>query len=359
MKQIRIRLLPLLAVLTLTGCGGEPASSAEQQSTTAYPTTAVTTTITTTATQAEQGCINPWTGETGYSEAALGKRPIAVMVNNITDSLPQYGIAEADWIYELPVEGGITRLMAVYGDAANVPNVCSVRSARYYYSLLAYGMDAIYCHWGADQTIAVDTMNCLQIDHIDGGINGWQKCYFRDEERMKTFSSEHTGYLDGSRLAQTISELGFRIETDTAVPFTFRAPDDIETVGTICNSVNVPFSKYYWSTFTYDSNTQLYQKQHNGSPHMDAKAGMQLAFRNLLILQTDTGLRTDGSLVDVALNGGSGYYVSAGAAQEIRWEKSSENEPIRVYDLKGNAMVFNAGKVYIGILDSNRQITIS
>ena len=85
---------------------------------------------------------NPLTGEYGFNENAVGKRPVAVMVSNIKAALPQYGIDEADIVYELPVEGGITRLMAIYADYTNVPDVCSVRSCRYYYPLIAYGMDA-------------------------------------------------------------------------------------------------------------------------------------------------------------------------------------------------------------------------
>ena len=99
---------------------------------------------------------NPLTGEYGFNANAVGKRPVAVMVSNIKASLPQYGIDDADIIYELPVEGGITRLMAVYADYTEVPDICSVRSCRYYYPILAYGMDAIYCHWGTDRTIALD-----------------------------------------------------------------------------------------------------------------------------------------------------------------------------------------------------------
>ena len=111
---------------------------------------------------------NPLTGEYGFNENAVGKRPVAVMVSNIKAALPQYGIDEADIVYELPVEGGITRLMAIYADYTNVPDVCSVRSCRYYYPLIAYGMDAIYCHWGSDKTIALDTLNYLDIDRFDG-----------------------------------------------------------------------------------------------------------------------------------------------------------------------------------------------
>ena len=40
--------------------------------------------------------INPLTGEDGFSESAVGKRPVAVMVSNIKQSLPQWGITDAD-----------------------------------------------------------------------------------------------------------------------------------------------------------------------------------------------------------------------------------------------------------------------
>ena len=86
--------------------------------------------------------VNLLTGVADLSEEAVGKRPVAVMINNIEAALPQYGISEADLLFELPVEGGVTRLMALYGDYTAVPQVCSVRSCRYYFPILAAGYDA-------------------------------------------------------------------------------------------------------------------------------------------------------------------------------------------------------------------------
>ena len=74
---------------------------------------------------------NQLTGLYDVSNEGKGKRPCAVMVNNIEAALPQYGIYDADVLFEIVAEGGITRLMAVYGDEADIPNVCSVRSARF------------------------------------------------------------------------------------------------------------------------------------------------------------------------------------------------------------------------------------
>ena len=45
---------------------------------------------------------------------------MAVMVNNVEKAMPQYGIGQADIIFEIPVEGDVTRFMALYGDYTKV-----------------------------------------------------------------------------------------------------------------------------------------------------------------------------------------------------------------------------------------------
>ena len=359
----RVFLIPMLCLMLalLTSCSAQWGSSKIE-----FPSVSLTTTTTTTyaATVPTDTApilnqtLNPLTGEAGYSEAAVGKRPVAVMVNNITVSLPQYGIAAADIVYEIPVEAGITRLMAVYADYTKVPSVCSVRSCRYYYPIIAFGMDAIYCHWGSDQTIAMDTLKRLKIDRLDGGTNGWQKCYFRDAQRAEQYNPEHTGYLDGAKLPQTIEAMGFRTNTDKKPAFHFRAPGEKVGAGSTCNTAVLHFSKAYWSTFTYDAASCTYLKQHSGKPHMDSHTNTQLRFTNLFILQTEIQTRPDKYLMDVALDGGSGWYISAGTVQEITWKKANEAAPIVVYDANGSELPVNAGKSYIGLIDFDRNIEL-
>ena len=107
------------------------------EETTAPPTTTAPTTE-----AKDTSHINKLTGKENLSDAAVGKRPVAIMINNLKGSLPQYGIYGADIMFEMPVEGGITRMMALYGDYTKVPNVCSVRSCRYYFPVFAHGFDA-------------------------------------------------------------------------------------------------------------------------------------------------------------------------------------------------------------------------
>ena len=56
---------------------------------------------------------------------------------NIQAALPQSGIANAEVVYEAPVEGGITRLMGIFEDYQDVERIGSVRSCRNYYVYFA------------------------------------------------------------------------------------------------------------------------------------------------------------------------------------------------------------------------------
>ena len=71
------------------------------------------------------GLYSPFTGE-----PVNGLRPVlAVKIDNIVQARPQTGLQSADLMYVIPVEGGLTRFMAVY--SSHVPPVIGpVRSAR-------------------------------------------------------------------------------------------------------------------------------------------------------------------------------------------------------------------------------------
>lgn len=351
----------LIMTAAMMGCSEEESSLSEPPINPDYvaPTTEATTEAATEEVRASG--INPLTGESGYNEEAEDKRPVAVMVNNLKDALPQYGVEQADIIYELPVEGGITRLMAVYADYTAVPEVCSVRSCRYYYPIICLGMDAIYCHWGSDQTIALDTLNRTGIDRLDGANEA--DIFLRDDERAKTYDSEHTGYLNGPALAEKIEAKGFRTERNAqneGMYFNFAADgESVTPTEMTATTVEVKFSNSYYSTFEYDEASGEYKKLHSGKPHVDGKTGNQLGFENVIVLQTDIHTRSDGYLMDVALNGGTGYYASNGSAQAITWTKNGETAPIKLYAADGSELQINVGESYIGIIGSEKTISLS
>ena len=107
------------AVISLTGCQTQEVNAVEAAKTGKTATNKITSALVQMHPQVETqvaGNINLLTGMPDLTPEAIGKRPVAVMVNNVRKAFPQYGIEDADVIFEIPVEGGDTRFMALYGD---------------------------------------------------------------------------------------------------------------------------------------------------------------------------------------------------------------------------------------------------
>ena len=122
-----------------------------------------------------------YTGE-WMDEKKAKNRPVAVMTENTHVTLPQYGIGNADIIYECPVEGGITRLMTIYQDYASLKKVGNVRSCRLYYVYFAKEFEAVYFHAG-ESKYALDVLNSSFIDNVDGITGKGGAFYYRDNSR--------------------------------------------------------------------------------------------------------------------------------------------------------------------------------
>lgn len=304
---------------------------------------------------------NLLTGIGDLSEGAIGKRPVAVMVNNVQKAMPQYGVSQADLIFEIPVEGDATRFMALYGDYTKVPQVCPIRSCRYYFPALSQGFDAFYVNWGIDDTIA-DYLEALDLDQIEG-ITNTGGLFGRDQEKLSQgYAVEHTGFFDGTKLVSYIESKGLRTdlkEEKKGAAFLFNGMDEqLKPEGSDCTQVDVQFGAQS-SAFTYDAEKKVYLKQINGTPQADGKTGEQLAFTNVLVLETEISVRDEVGHKKIDWDGGAnakGYYISNGGVQEIHWSKDENNEEsyLRFYDLNGNEIKINRGKSYIALNYANK-----
>lgn len=297
---------------------------------------------------------NLLTGLADLTDGAIGKRPVAVMVNNVPPAMPQYGVGKADVIFEIPVEGNESRFMALYADYTTVPQVCAIRSCRYYFPAFSEGFDAFYIHWGSDDSITdyIASLNLSRYDGIanEGGLFG------RDQERQGAgYALEHTGYFDGTKFAEVAQGDGHRTDLKDdkkGTAFQFNGMDEqLKPAGSDCANVNINFGAVS-ATLSYDPAKNVYLKQQNQKPQIDGKTGEQLAFTNVFVLETPIGVRDELDHKQVDWNGGSdsvGYYVSNGAVQKIHWSKESETSYLKFYDESGNELKINRGKSYIAV----------
>lgn len=299
---------------------------------------------------------NLLTGIPDLSDAAIGKRPVAVMVNNVMPAMPQYGVEEADLIFEIPVEGDVTRFMALYADYTAVPKVCAVRSCRYYLPVFSEGFDAFYVNWGIDDSIG-DYLKTLDLDQFDGMSDG-NGMFGRDQARLDAgYDLEHTAYFDGTMFADVVQKNGIRTDLeedkrDTA--FKFHGLDEqVKPDGEACDQVDINFGAQT-ATLTYDPERNVYLKQINGNAQVDGNTQNQLAFTNVFVLETEISVRDEIGHKRIEVMGGknsTGYYISNGAVQKISWEKDGgkESSRLKFYDENGEELTINRGKSYIAV----------
>ena len=166
------------------------------------------------------------TGEWLDADAAT-RRPIAVMIPNNAPAMPQYGLSKAAIIYEAPVEGRITRLMAVFEDYDGLDHIGPVRSSRDYFVYVAMGYEAIYCNWGLARPYVEDLLRRDTVQNISAGVGGIHNPSDEAFGRISRagYATEFTGYLFMNGLEKAIKRQKYETEYDDAYvpPFTFAA----------------------------------------------------------------------------------------------------------------------------------------
>jgi hypothetical protein len=131
MTAIRLRarsLAPLAlataAVVGLAGCGGGGGSTGAGPTPSSSPTSPAAR-----AAAAKAAITCPLTGTKKRKGQDVKRVPLAVKIDNVAPAMPQAGVNGADVVFEELVEGGLTRLMAMY-QCNSVPAIGPIRSAR-------------------------------------------------------------------------------------------------------------------------------------------------------------------------------------------------------------------------------------
>lgn len=342
MKKIIALMLVVLAVFCV-GCGNKAEENTEPS------TVATTEAVTEAPTEPEKVYyLNPLTGEKNLKKKAdAKKRPVAIMVNNLsTAQTVQTGVAEADIVYETEVEGGITRLLAVYQNVEKVECIGTVRSARYAYIDLAMGHDAVYVHHGADNVYAGPHLSDVDRIEISNGTYG--------KRVSNGLSLEHTLYTYGESLWGGV-ESKFNTERSSDDTWqNFASEDETVTLTDgVANSVNVPFSNSYQTKFVYDKKTGLYTRTFRGSENTDYLTGKKTKVKNVVVLLTDIGYYSNGKHRQISLNSGSGYYVTNGGYQKINWSKGSASSSFKFTNTDGSELKMSAGNTWVCIASSS------
>jgi len=284
-----------------------------------------------------------------------GLRPFAVMIDNEgSRPLPQGGLEYAQLIYEAIVEGGASRLMAVfwypYDDDSLIGLIGPVRSARHYFVQFALEHDALYTHIGQSPQ-ALSAFSSLNVDRLTGQGVFW--------DITKDKNNWQDSYTSTERLFAFIEKNKRRTTTDVVTPLAYGAAPVTLDEGVSARRLRVGITgNMTYATYEYDEQTGLYLRSRNGKPHMAREtvasndSSTRLTAKNILVqfvknwrIAGDDMDRQDLSIV----GSGEGYYVTNGMAVKILWSKASAKAPTLFTYLSGEPVLLNPGQTYIQV----------
>lgn len=300
--------------------------------------------------------VNPLTGITNLNPYRRNSRPVAVMINNISIAQPvQTGLNQADVIYETEVEGGITRLLAVYQDISKVSQLGTVRSARNVYLDLAMGHNALYIHHGEDHYHVKPRFNAT--NHLTLGTN-------TGGARVQNgLASEHTLYAYGDKLWKAITDKKLDENGKKGVFIKFAAETEKVTFEGAGASVKVPFSGSYVTNFKYNEATGKYTRFYGETERKDYVTKESIEVKNIFVLKTKIGTFancTDGyKHQDVSLEGGDGFYLVNGTSVPIKWTKGAAENAFKFTLEDGTELAANAGNSWVCLVKDSANITIA
>lgn len=278
------------------------------------------------------------------TEEPVTRKPLAVMINNAPAARPQSGLGQADIIYEVLAEGGVTRLIAIYQSGDETTRIGPVRSIRPYMIDLGESYHGVLVHAGAsnDAYAILQRQRKEDLDEIsNAGAYFW-----RDKSRK----APHNLYTNIEKLLEGAAKRNYAIEDKEVPTYQFRDEADPAGEGIPVQKVEVKFQlDNYRVSYEYDSAVKQYKRSVNDAPHNDLDTGSQLTAANVVIMGADHKVLDEVGRLSVNLEmGGEAVIFQRGQMIRGQWIRKS-GDIIRF--VKDNVEIpFYPGITYVNVV---------
>ncbi len=260
---------------------------------------------------------------------------LAVKIDNIVYARPQTGLTAADIVYVLPVEGGLTRFLAVFSSRFP-PVIGPVRSTRKDdLELLGQFGRPAFAYSGAQGQLLPVVERARIVDLYAGLVGG----YYRNYQRIapyNLFANTRT-LLAEAKGASRAHSIGFKF-----------GPPPTGGQVTRSESVSYPAARY---TFTWSAARRRWLVTIDGTPAMTTDGG-RLAPATVVIQHTI--VRKSGYLeygypppYAETMGHGTAVVLRNGMAYNVRWSRPTFNGGTTYTTTSGQPMTFATGQVWI------------
>ncbi|OES45307.1 DUF3048 domain-containing protein [Domibacillus iocasae] len=276
--------------------------------------------------------INPLTG---VESSDTARRTMAVVVSNHPSARPQTALDEADMVYEILTEGGITRFLALY-QSEYPDKIGPVRSARDYFIELAEGYNALFLAHGYSPEAQgillsgdIDQLNGIQ---YDGGV------FKRDGSQKEP----HNSYVDVEQALDVAEQKGYSLDAAPSRLSFLTEKEERSLTGEPAETLSIrPSSNdLFESVYEFD-----------GDSYHRSIGGAEVRTDNIFVIEADHRVIDAKGRLDIDLkSGGDAFLIQDGLLNLVKWR----NQNGRIVPYTENGAAFVTGKTWIHIVPASR-----
>ncbi len=282
------------------------------------------------------------------SQQVLDNPVVAVKIDNVDGkSTPQVGINAADVVYEIQVEGSVTRLLSLFQSTDAAP-IGPVRSARGSEIGVLEELNRPLFTWHGENGILGPQVRASQVQARSieeiGGL------FYREGGRPAPYNS----FVQGSAQIRETADEGSKGPLEPI--FTFAGDGEPPSpLAAPATGVHVEYpGGAGGSPVDYAWDGSVWKRSQKGHPHVDAD-GVQVSPDNVIVRfvqAVDSGTRDKaGSVVPTAQVTGEGevWVFSQGTVTTGTWRKPDGTSITEYLDADGNPIKLAPGKTWISM----------
>jgi Protein of unknown function (DUF3048) N-terminal domain/Protein of unknown function (DUF3048) C-terminal domain len=288
----------------------------------------------------------PLTGLPDKQGVSLKRPAVTVKINN-TDQAKQYGVDQADVVYEEVVEGQYTRLAAIFNSHAP-DRVGPVRSVRRTDQSIVWPIGGIFAYSGGAQ-YAIDSINTAPVKQLDETRAG--PMMYRDPVGFQYMPLNLWAHVD-----QMYAAGGKPMPPPPL--FKYRGAK-AKLAGTAVKSFVVGFAAGFETTWDWDARTGTWLRSKFGGPDIDAD-NVRLAPQNVVVMsvQYAGGAGVEGAEAELT---GTGNALVFTGGKEIKgtWSRPDKAKPAQLLTTSGAVIRLTPGQTWVELPDVSYSVTVT
>jgi hypothetical protein len=338
--------LVMAVVGALAGCSGG------HKDTPTTPTAATSSTPTPSATVAPVVKTCPLTGLPPKSGQRVNRVALAVKVDNVSEARPQAGLDHADVVFEETVEGGLTRLMAIF-QCDSATTVGPIRSARTSDGDILRLLDGAVLGYSGSN----DSVGASLAANSGAALISWDHTpqYFHVDPSRPAVHN-----VMGS--TKTLLAAGMSRNKKLNAPRRLFSYGDIKLPGTAIKNAAMTWSSS--ANASWHRHGKVWQRTQNGTADVLAD-GHRVTAHNVVIMSiavANTGLHDvlgNASPDDVVTGHGKVWLLRDGHVFRGTWSRPTRADKMVLKDKQGRILPLTPGNTWVELLTRPRTPSFS